>query len=154
MVPATPGAWDRVLRAHGYRITAQRQLVLQAVTTLEHSTPDQILAEVQRTATGVNLSTVYRALEVLEGVGLITHAHIGHGPPTYHPVKDEAHIHLVCDRCDAVHSVSVDLAIGFATDLRNKLGFETDLTHVSVHGLCRDCMEAEADTPESRLVGK
>ena len=61
-------AWDRRLRTAGFRITPQRQLVLEAVTHLRHATPEEILGEVQSTASGVNLSTVYRTLEVLEQV--------------------------------------------------------------------------------------
>ena len=62
----TTAAWDERLRAQGYRITPQRQFVLEAVTRLGHGTPEEILAEVQRQAAGVNLSTVYRTLDVLE----------------------------------------------------------------------------------------
>ena len=101
-------AWDRRLRTAGFRITPQRQLVLEAVTHLRHATPEEILGEVQSTASGVNLSTVYRTLEVLEQVGLVTHAHIGHGAPTYHVVDDTPHIHLVCSRCRKVESIDGD----------------------------------------------
>lgn len=134
--------WDRRLREGGYRITPQRQLVLEAVERLRHGTPDEILAEVQRTATGVNLSTVYRTLEVLEEVGLVTHAHIGHGAPTYHSVDEVTHIHLVCDRCGAVDSVDASVAADFAERLRSERGFRTDIAHVSVHGVCARCVEA------------
>ena len=41
-------------------------------------------AEVARTAAGVNITTVYRTLELLEELGLVTHAHLSHGAPTYH----------------------------------------------------------------------
>ena len=95
MTTDTGRDWEHRLRRGGYRITPQRQLVLESVQRLGHGTPEEILAEVQRTATGVNLSTVYRNLEVLEEVGLVTHAHIGHGAPTYHSVDDHVHIHLV-----------------------------------------------------------
>ena len=71
-------------RAQGYRLTPQRQLVLEAVAALGHATPDEICAEVRKTARGVNISTVYRTLELLEELGLVTHAHLGHGAPTYH----------------------------------------------------------------------
>ena len=103
-------------REHGFRITPQRQLVLEAVERLGHGTPEEILVEVQRTATGVNLSTVYRTLEVLEDVGLVTHAHIGHGPPTYHAVDEHVHIHLVCDRCGTVVSVPARSPSSFVGD--------------------------------------
>ncbi len=133
--------WDRRLREHGFRITPQRQLVLEAVERLRHGTPEEILVEVQRIASGVNLSTVYRTLEVLEDVGLVTHAHIGHGAPTYHAVDEHMHIHLVCDRCAKVTSVPADMASDFVARLNAEHGFVTDISHVSIHGWCLTCID-------------
>lgn len=133
--------WEARLREHGFRITPQRQLVLEAVETLRHGTPEEILVEVQRTATGVNLSTVYRTLEVLEDVGLVTHAHIGHGAPTYHAVDDHVHIHLVCDRCTKVSSVSAEVADDFVARLRKEHAFVTDISHMAIHGWCTACID-------------
>jgi Fur family ferric uptake transcriptional regulator len=132
-------AWDRRLRSAGFRITPQRQLVLEAVTTLRHSTPEDILLEVQQTASGVNLSTVYRTLEVLEQVGLVTHAHIDHGSPTYHVVEDAPHIHLVCSRCQAVESIDSDDFEKFSSKLEGHKGFVVNISHVALHGLCKNC---------------
>src|ERR1700730_18951650 len=95
-------AWDKPLRARGYRVTPQRQLVLAAVTKLEHATPEEIWADVQQTASGVNISTIYRALELLEQLGLVTHTHLGHGAPRYHLADEAEHIHLVCSQCGRV----------------------------------------------------
>ena len=72
------------LRERGYRLTPQRQLVLEAVTELGHATPEDVHAWVVERAEGVNISTVYRTLELLEEIGLVTHAHLSHGAPTYH----------------------------------------------------------------------
>jgi Fur family transcriptional regulator, ferric uptake regulator len=91
--------WQADLRARGYRLTPQRQLVLEAVATLGHATPDEIATTVRETARGVNISTVYRTLELLEDLGLVTHTHLGHGPPTYHAATDDDHVHLVCRVC-------------------------------------------------------
>lgn len=132
--------WDDILRAHGYRITPQRQLVLEAVNALSHGTPEEILAQVQIKAAAVNLSTIYRTLEVLEEVGLVTHAHIGHGAPTYHTVETDVHIHLVCDTCGTVQSIPAEDAAIFVELVRDKAGFETDVTHVSLHGQCATCI--------------
>ena len=141
--------WDRRLREHGFRITPQRQLVLEAVERLRHGTPEEILVEVQRTASGVNLSTVYRTLEVLEDVGLVTHAHIGHGAPTYHAVDEHMHIHLVCDLCSKVSSVPAEVASDFVASLKAGHGFVTDISHVSIHGWCVDCIEASRADAEA-----
>lgn len=142
--------WEQRLREHGFRITPQRQLVLEAVETLRHGTPEEILVEVQHTASGVNLSTIYRTLEVLESVGLVTHAHIGHGAPTYHSVDEHVHIHLVCDRCGNVDSVPSAVADAFASDLRETYGFHTDIAHVSIHGRCAKCAQL-VDSPTDVL---
>jgi Fur family ferric uptake transcriptional regulator len=140
---AGPGLPDlpATLRARGYRITPQRQLVLDAVTALEHGTPDEICAEVQRTAHGVNvnLSTVYRTLELLEELGLVTHTHLGHGAPTYHAAADSDHLHLVCRDCGAVIETDVALADSLVGMLAQRHGFETDVGHFAIYGRCQEC---------------
>src|ERR1700685_2250205 len=86
---------DEQLRARGYRVTPQRQLVLEAVARLDHATPEEIGTEVQQTERGVNISTIYRTLELLEQIGMVTHTHLGHGAPIYHLATRADHVHLV-----------------------------------------------------------
>lgn len=134
--------WQGLLRSQGYRLTPQRQLVLEAVTALGHATPDEILAHVRRTADGVNISTIYRTLELLEELGLITHTHLGHGAPTYHPAADSDHLHLVCRDCGLLVETDVGLAAGLVERLEAEHGFETDVRHFAIFGRCRDCRGA------------
>lgn len=124
------------LRGSGYRLTPQRELILQAVQRLGHGTPDEVLAEVRTTSSAVNLSTIYRTLEVLEELGLIRHAHLTDRAPTYHAVTGHAHFHLVCRNCQREISVDADVAAGFAAELRERFGFEADLPHLTVFGTC------------------
>ncbi|WP_225848018.1 Fur family transcriptional regulator [Streptomyces sp. HPF1205] len=131
--------WKSDLRRRGYRLTPQRQLVLEAVDTLEHATPDGILCEVRKTASGVNISTVYRTLELLEELGLVSHAHLGHGAPTYHLADRHDHMHLVCRDCGSVTEAGVELAAPLRDGLRERFGFETDMKHFAIFGRCRDC---------------
>jgi Fur family ferric uptake transcriptional regulator len=123
------------LRDGGYRRTEQRREVWEAVGRLRHATPDRIASELP----GVDTSTVYRALEVLVEVGLITHTHIGHGPPIYHAVDETPHLHLVCQRCGAQSSADVSLATGLLEALLNEHGFAADLDYMSLPGLCAKC---------------
>lgn len=124
------------LRGSGYRLTPQRELILKAVRRLGHATPDEVFAEVRTTSSAVNLSTVYRTLEVLEELGLIRHAHLSDRAPTYHAAADHEHFHLVCRNCQQVVSVDVDVAGGLAAELRERFGFEADLPHLTVFGTC------------------
>jgi Fur family ferric uptake transcriptional regulator len=63
---------QETLRARGYRLTPQRQLVLDAVTELGHATPDEACAWVKERSSAVNISTIYRTLELLEELGPTT----------------------------------------------------------------------------------
>lgn len=137
-------AWHEELRSRGYRVTPQRQLVLEAVTGLEHGTPEQICEEVRRTAAGVNISTIYRTLELLEQLGLVVHTHLGHGAPTYHLADEADHVHLVCRDCGEVTEVSPSMTAGLVTSLRAEHGFETDVQHLTVFGHCQRCRDASA----------
>ncbi len=130
-----------VLRSRGLRLTAQRQLVLEAVHSLGHATPDQVHALVAETAAGVNITTVYRTLELLEELGLVTHAHLSHGAPTYHTVGEVQHVHLVCRRCEGVTEVSSRVLAGLAETLHDEQGFAIDVAHVALFGECAGCRE-------------
>jgi Fur family ferric uptake transcriptional regulator len=142
--PARPhqANWQAHLRARGYRLTPQRQLVLEAVAKLGHATPEAIVTEVRRTADGVNISTVYRTLDLLESLDLVFHAHLGHGAPTYHVTSDSAHVHLVCDECGHIQEIPPDAVADLVERLRDEHGFTVNVDHVALAGRCADCSAA------------
>jgi Fur family transcriptional regulator, ferric uptake regulator len=133
--------WRGLLREKGYRLTPQRELVLDAVTALGHATPEEVCAEVRRTASGVNISTVYRTLELLEDLGLVRHAHLGHGAPSYHPAGHDAHLHLVCRDCGTITEIDVAIAAELVGRLQAEHEFDTDVEHFAIYGRCRACTE-------------
>ena len=131
-----------VLRSRGLRLTAQRQLVLDAVDRLGHATPEQIHVAVTKTAAGVNITTIYRTLELLEGLGLVTHTHLSHGAPTYHMAGEHAHVHLVCRDCGQITEVPPDTLGPLADRLAAERGFLVDIGHVALFGRCGACAVA------------
>lgn len=131
------------LHERGLRMTPQRQLVLDAVRALHHATPEQVCHQVQRTTPTVNITTIYRALDLLEGLGLVRHTHLGHGAPMY-SAEEHEHLHLVCHRCGRVTEQPKDLLAPVADRLRTECGFELDASHLALSGTCRECLEGEA----------
>ena len=142
----TDADWQSELRARGYRLTPQRQLVLDAVRELGHGTPDEIGSAVQAKASSVNLSTVYRTLDLLEEVGLVTHTHLGHGAPTYHPADESDHVHLVCTGCGDIIAVPAAAVEPLVGSLRAANGFQVDVTHMAMHGRCAGCADDAASS--------
>ncbi|MEI2820746.1 MAG: transcriptional repressor [Marmoricola sp.] len=113
-----PLTWRERLRRSGHRLTPQRARVLGAVEQLGHATPGEVFAHVQ--GDGINLSTVYRTLELLNELGLIRHAHLTDRAPTYHALGDREHFHLVCRGCRSVLSVSGEEIAGFAVSVEGQ----------------------------------
>lgn len=131
------------LHQKGLRLTPQRELVLQAVRDLDHATPEEVLNKIHETHPGINLSTVYRNLEILENVGLVQHTHLGHGGATYHAAEELTHLHLVCGKCESVGDAPMEVAANFVQTLSDDYGFKTDVTHFAIYGTCSVCQEAK-----------
>lgn len=132
------GGLRNTLHERGMRMTPQRQLVLNAVRDLGHATPEQVCRRVQGKAATINITTVYRALDLLEEIGLVQHTHLGHGAPTY-SAEDHEHVHLVCHRCGAVDEVPCETMDTLARTLDSERGFALDATHMALSGTCQDC---------------
>jgi Fur family ferric uptake transcriptional regulator len=135
------GDWQSELRARGYRLTPQRRMVLAAVEALQHATPDEIVSHLRERASGINISTVYRTLDLLESLGLVTHTHLAHGAPTYHAAGAPEHAHVVCRGCEGVTEVSAATVADLVEALSAELGFETEVSHLTVFGTCADCRD-------------
>lgn len=129
------------LRARGLRMTPQREQVLAAVRELSHATPEQLSEAVP----GVDVTTVYRTLELLEELGLVKHTHLGHGAPSYRPAEDD-HVHVVCHRCGSVVDAPPDLVDSIERQLQDQRGFALDRAHFTVFGTCADCAEQTEST--------
>ncbi|GAB3546497.1 Fur family ferric uptake transcriptional regulator [Actinopolyspora lacussalsi] len=141
---ATKPALRSTLHRRGRRMTPQRQLVLDAVRELAHATPEQVCRHVQRTTPTVNITTVYRALDLLEQLGLVRHTHLGHGAPTY-SVEEHEHVHLVCHSCGGIDEVPCEWFEELGGLLRSERGFALDATHLALSGTCATCLAEEAD---------
>jgi Fur family ferric uptake transcriptional regulator len=131
--------WREKLRGSGYRLTPQRELILRAVETLGHATPDEVLAKVREQSSAVNVSTVYRTLEVLEELGLVRHAHLSDRAPTYHSVTGHEHFHLVCRNCHRIVSVDPEVLEPLNDRLQELHGFVVDVGHLTIFGRCGSC---------------
>lgn len=134
------GRLKTTLHERGMRMTPQRQLVLDALLELEHATPEQVCQHVQRSTPTVNITTVYRTLELLESLGVVRHTHLGHGAPNY-SVHEHKHVHLVCHRCERVLEVPCEVMDDLRGTLRARFGFALDASHLALSGLCENCQK-------------
>ncbi|MEO7196672.1 MAG: transcriptional repressor [Pseudonocardiaceae bacterium] len=135
----------RTLHERGMRMTPQRQLVLDAVRELQHATPERICEHVQHRAPAVNITTIYRTLDLLEGLDLVRHTHLGHGAPSYSTQAHE-HVHLVCHRCGDVTEIPPEVLTDLTAQLQERFGFVLDPSHLALSGHCTGHCAAGAES--------
>ena len=130
------------LSERGMRRTAARQAILEELfSTSDHLTAEDLAARVQQRFPSVDVSTVYRTLDVLEGLEIIDHVHLAHGPAVFHLAEDD-HQHLVCERCGRVEELPADRLRTFARMLRDDFGFHIQRRHFAIVGVCGACEQA------------
>ncbi len=139
--PATVDDVFALLRAMGGRATPSRRIILEVLFETDgHLTAEELTAAVQRRSPDVHLSTIYRNLEELQKLGVIDHAHLGHGPATY-LLASHSHAHFVCDQCGKRVEARDELFSELASKAKRELGFTIDPHHFAMLGRCSDCAE-------------
>jgi Fur family ferric uptake transcriptional regulator len=131
----------QVLRQGGFRMTPQRRAIVAEVMTVRgHISPPVVARRIQDQMPGVNASTVYRTLALLEEIGVLSHSHLERGAE-YHRAGEADHVHLSCSRCGAADDLSMAEADALRAVIRRHHDFLPDLTHFAISGLCRSCQE-------------
>ena len=130
-----------LLHKKGYRMTYQRQAILDAVCAVDgHATPHEIYEEVQQVSEAINQATVYRTLDFLREVGLVNSTSTLDGRTVYELAIPHAHHHLVCRQCGRDIEVPQTLVDGLLDTIKAEYHFEVDsANHLSLFGLCETC---------------
>jgi len=135
--PATDFAAQ--LHAQGYRLTPQRQMILEAVRQADdHVTPDDVYARVHRRNPAISRATIYRTLDFLCEQRLIHALHWG-GQMYYEIAAEQPHHHLVCRSCGGMVDCEHDLLQSLFEAVAKKHRFIIDMDHVALFGLCQQC---------------
>jgi Fur family transcriptional regulator, ferric uptake regulator len=140
---ATPDRWAEVrqgLRARGLRWTPQRRVVLEVLAGFDgHVTATDLVDGCRAIDPTTTPSTVYRTLDVLEELGLVSHSHGREGRQEFHVNPAADHGHLVCSSCGRSWELAPAEARPIVDGLRATRGFSVDVAHLSIEGHCADC---------------
>ena len=135
-----PGNIISKLSEQGYRLTPQRVMILSAIENSDnHISAEEIYAQVVAKYPNVNISTVYRTLELLKRLGLVTETNLGGGRVRYHPGEKGHHHHLVCQKCGAIIDVDESTLARLEDVLLHRYDFKASMRHVAIFGLCGNC---------------
>ncbi len=135
--------YNAKLIASGARLTPQRFMVLEVLAThTGHITADNVLMAVHQHYPHVNKTTVYRTLELLSELGLVTSTHLD-GTAVKYELVDRRHHHLLCKRC----GLNLELPDAAMDTLREPIageyGFQPCFDHFALFGVCRACQDRD-----------
>jgi Fur family ferric uptake transcriptional regulator len=137
---AKTGEMVRKLSQHGYRLTPQRMMILEAVEAADdHISAEEMYMQVCARYPHLNISTVYRTLELLKELGLVTETDLGDGRVRYHSIKKGHHHHLVCHKCGQITDLDESVLSPLKEVLSRDYKFDADLRHMAIFGRCKNC---------------
>ena len=142
-------AWQEqsfdILRTHGKRVTGQRRLVLEIVADSEgHLDAGEIYRRARARDPRISLSTVYRNLNLLQELGIISELHLDEEHHHYEVKEETEHYHLICSRCDSVVEFDSPLAETLVSQVGAKEGFSIERVHIDLVGMCHECRSRES----------
>ena len=130
-----------ILKQKGFKLTPQRRLIVEYIHDNEsHLTAEEIIEFVGERAPGIDKSTVYRTLDLLENTGCVIKSEVD-GHFIYHHTEEGHHHHLVCRSCGRSMDCSENIFAEMKKNLMTKYGFKADLKHMMINGLCPDCIK-------------
>ncbi|HEX7103312.1 MAG TPA: Fur family transcriptional regulator [Nitrolancea sp.] len=136
-------ALQEALRNSGQRLTPQRMMVLSALSEQEnHVTAETLLDLVRLEYPYINLSTIYRTLDLLVELGLVAETDLGGGVREFELVGAHPHHHLICQRCGHTVEIGDETLQPLRDRLQSHYGFEARMDHFAIFGVCQTCREA------------
>lgn len=129
------------LRANGHRVTSPRRAVFETLLdATEHLTVEDVAARATSRHPGVNLSSVYRSLDLLAELGLARETRFGdEDAARWELAHPDEHFHLVCQGCGAVDHHAGELVAQIIDHLAGGHHFQAHTVDLTVTGLCQAC---------------
>lgn len=135
----------RTLADAGYRASGARSEVIEGLSDLGCSVTAREIADLLREqGSGVGLASIYRALDLLDRLGLVQRFEVGEGVARYEPAHPggEHHHHIVCDACGRVEAFEDEGLEQAIHRLSDRVSFAVAAHDVTLHGECPACHAA------------
>jgi len=128
------------LRARGLRWTSQRRILVDVLARVDgHVTGADLVDGCRAIDPATTPSTVYRTLDVLEELGVVSHSHGPGGRQEFHVNRAADHGHLLCSGCGRTWELGSGEVRSLVDDMRRSRGFAVEVDHLTVEGLCASC---------------
>jgi len=134
-----------LLKNKGMKYTEQRAIILQILLNLDkHLNAEEVheLVKQNYPDQNIGIATVYRTLNFLEEVELISSISFGKDGKKYEPKdKDDHHDHLICTSCGKIVEFLDEEIEKRQIDIASKNGFIIEDHTMQLYGVCNSCQQ-------------
>lgn len=128
------------LQQIGYRLTPQRMMILDAIADSGgHISAEEIHERVRAAYPYLDISTVYRTLDLLKTLHLVSETDMGRGHAQYELLSKGLHHHLICTECGKILDVDNSFLDPLRSAIDDEYDFHAEIEHLAVFGMCGDC---------------
>lgn len=136
-----PGEVSALLRERGTRVTPQRMVILEIIQEhAGHLSADEIYYLARKQIPRLSLSTVYRTLDLLKDLDLVSELQLA-GSHYRYEVQSGEHQHLVCLGCGKVIEFRCEHCAEMHQELAAQHGFNITGSRVELFGYCQECFK-------------
>jgi len=131
---------EDLLARQAIRLTAERRLIVRRAVAFLHFTAEELVKDVRRADPSVARATIYRALALLQDVGVVEKHDFRYGPPNYEVTFAKAHHdHLMCVYCGEIIEFQEPRVEEIQEQVVRRYGYQL-LTHThKLYGVCKAC---------------
>ena len=138
------------LKEQGYRLAPQRTAVWETLRGAGgHMTAEEVAGATRLRLPGIDTSTVYRTLELLVSLDLVTETKLGSARSYFEVSPDPGHHHFVCGCCGTVGHFGDELFRPLYQALEAGDGFTPTRARATVFGVCRQCRDGAGGLEKS-----
>jgi Fur family ferric uptake transcriptional regulator len=128
-----------ILKNEGLMNTKHRSSIIKIIEQSEQPlTAEQIYLELKENKSSINLSTVYRTLNVLTDKHILNKS--DYEDKTLYEKNVNEHTHrFICSECKKMFKISGCPLEGYEKTIHDKLGFDITGHRLELYGLCKAC---------------
>ena len=134
------------VKSSGYKLTKSREAIIKVLFDSNNKmlSVEEILKITKKNCNNINITTIYRNLNILESIGLIHKIISDNGVFLYKILcNDSHHHHLICNYCGKVESIDFCPLQNYI-NISNSKKFELTDHKLELYGLCENCIKKNA----------
>ena len=127
----------------GYRLTEPRRAMAGLISDQSgHFTAADLVVDAQTRRLGIGRATIFRALDLFEGLGVVERLDLPSGEHAYVPCEPIHHHHVICSSCGRTEDVDDPGIDAVTRSVARRTGFRIDSHRLELFGLCPACAGA------------